>query len=103
MDHRPRTTNTNPAQNGMRRDNPASQSRAACVRGNSVTTMMGRDSARPNSASETKPVTNDAPPAPLAAAIPSSAKMSGAAQAGMLNENRTPSTAEPLTLDSRDK
>ncbi len=103
MDHSPRTIKTAPVQNGSRADNPASQSSPRRAGGKSTATTRGRDSAAPNIARETKPPTTAPPPAPLAAAVPSSAKINGAAQAGMLKANKIPRPAEPVSPDSRDR
>ena len=55
--------------------------------------------ASPNSPSEMKPLSSVAPLAPLAAAIPSKAKIKGVAQAGTLSPKRTPIKAEPRRRD----
>src|SRR5262249_10820783 len=101
IDQTPSATSRSPVQNGSRRNSPASQSSARRAGSNSTGTINGNESARPNRASATKPLASGAPAAPPAAAAPSNANSSGAAQAGMLRPNSTPRAAEPCRSAKR--
>ena len=97
-DQAPNATRTIPVQSGARRDSVASASSAARAGAKNTTTTSGSDSAKPNSPKDTNPEAKDAPVVPAAAAEPRSARISGAAQAGMFNPNSIPKAIEPRRL-----
>ena len=95
IDHRPKAIRTIPAQKGILEDNPANQSSPRLAGVKSTATTRGRDRAKPNMLSEINPFIIAPPDAPLAAAVPRSANINGAAQTGMLKANKKPRPAEP--------